>query len=71
MLPKDITPNTEVITRVSRECYWGTFRCSKTYQRLAAELYWVGMKNDVKEMVARCDVCQHHKYMAMMPRGLL
>ena len=43
----------------------------KTYWRLAAERYWVGMKKDVEEMVARCDVCQRHKYMVMTPGGLL
>lgn len=36
----------------------------KTYRRLAAELYCVGMKKDVEEMVAWYDVCQRHKYMA-------
>lgn len=43
----------------------------KTYRRLAAELYWVGMKKDVEETVARCDVCQRHKYMAVALGGLL
>lgn len=40
----------------------------KTYRRLAAKLYWVGMKKDVEDMVARCDVCQFKKCMAMAPR---
>lgn len=29
------------------------------------------MKKDVEDMVARCNVCQRHKYMAMAPSGLL
>ena len=43
----------------------------KTYRRLATELYWVGMKKDVEEMVASCAVCQRNKYMAIAPGGLL
>ncbi|KAI0489014.1 hypothetical protein KFK09_028855 [Dendrobium nobile] len=29
------------------------------------------MRKDVEEMVARCEICQKNKYMAMSPRGLL
>ncbi|KAI0524824.1 hypothetical protein KFK09_004212 [Dendrobium nobile] len=43
----------------------------KTYRRLAGELYWKGMHKDVEEMVARCEVCQRSKYLAMSPGGLL
>ncbi|KAI0525242.1 hypothetical protein KFK09_004635 [Dendrobium nobile] len=43
----------------------------KTYSRLAAELYWKGMRKDVEEMVAKCDICQRSKYLTMAPGGLL
>lgn len=43
----------------------------KTYQRLVSELFWVGMRKDVEKYVQQCDICQHHKYMAMSPAGLL
>ncbi|MCH79330.1 transposon Tf2-1 polyprotein [Trifolium medium] len=43
----------------------------KTYRRLAANLYWVGMKSTVQEYVRNCDVCQRQKYMATSPGGLL
>ncbi|GAU35788.1 hypothetical protein TSUD_56650 [Trifolium subterraneum] len=43
----------------------------KTYRRLAANVYWVGIKNIVQEHVRRCDVCQRQKYMATSPGGLL
>ncbi|KAI0525136.1 hypothetical protein KFK09_004527 [Dendrobium nobile] len=43
----------------------------KTYQRLAREIYWKGMRKDVEEMVARCDTCQRNKYQACAPGGLL
>ncbi|MCH80266.1 transposon Tf2-1 polyprotein [Trifolium medium] len=43
----------------------------KTYRRLAANLYWVGMKSTIQEYVRNCDVCQRQKYMATSPGGLL
>jgi hypothetical protein len=43
----------------------------RTYRRLAANLYWVGMKNTVQDFVKACDVCQRQKYMASSPGGLL
>lgn len=33
---------------------------SKTYQRVAAELYWVGMRRDIAKWVRGCITCQQH-----------
>ena len=43
----------------------------KTYQRLASEFYWAGMKADVAKRVAECDVCQRNKSSNLAPAGLL
>lgn len=43
----------------------------RTYRRLAANVYWVGMKNTVQEYVRSCDTCQRQKYLASSPGGLL
>nr|KYP34553.1 Retrovirus-related Pol polyprotein from transposon 297 family [Cajanus cajan] len=43
----------------------------RTYRRLAANLYWVGMKKHVQDYVQSCDVCQRQKYAALSPGGLL
>ena len=43
----------------------------RTNRRLAANLFWVGMKKDVQEFVKECDVCQRQKYLAVVPGGLL
>ncbi|MCH79682.1 transposon Tf2-1 polyprotein, partial [Trifolium medium] len=43
----------------------------RTYRRLAANVYWIGMKNTVQEFVKKCDVCQRQKYLASSPGGLL
>lgn len=49
----------------------GHSRMQKTYQRLAREVYWKGMKGDIAKLVAECDVCQRQKYSTMAPSGLL
>ncbi|KAM2104973.1 hypothetical protein ACFX1R_015519 [Malus domestica] len=43
----------------------------KTYKRLSRSFYWEGMKNNIKEMVAECDICQKNKYETLAPAGLL
>ncbi|PNY17867.1 hypothetical protein L195_g014621, partial [Trifolium pratense] len=43
----------------------------KTYRRIAANLYWIGMKNTVQEFVKACDTCQRQKYLTSSPGGLL
>jgi hypothetical protein len=43
----------------------------KTYRRIAANVYWIGMKGAVQDFVRKCDVCQRQKYMATSPGGLL
>ena len=44
---------------------------TKTYQRITAELFWVGMRNDILKFVQECTVCQQKKYLATTPTGLL
>ena len=43
----------------------------RTYKRIAAILYWEGLKSDVQQFVAYCEVCQSKKRQAMSPAGLL
>lgn len=43
----------------------------KMYQRLAREVFWPGMKNDVAKRVSECDVCQRQKYSTLASGGLL
>jgi len=46
-------------------------RYYRTYQRMAANLYWRGMKRKVQEYVCSCDTCQRQKYLATSSGGLL
>lgn len=42
----------------------------RTYKRLTADLYWEGMKTDVKKYVEECLTCQENKTLAVSPAGL-
>ncbi|CAJ2678799.1 unnamed protein product [Trifolium pratense] len=43
----------------------------RTYRRIAANVYWIGMKNTIQEFVRACDVCQRQKHLTSSPGGLL
>lgn len=43
----------------------------RTYRRLAAVVYWEGMKSDIRDFVAECDTCQRNKFDNLSPAGLL
>ena len=43
----------------------------RTYQRMAAELFWVGMRKDISNMVKECETCQRSKVLSGSPSGLL
>ena len=43
----------------------------RTYKRLTGELYWEGMKQDVKKYCEECMICQRNKTLALSPAGLL
>lgn len=43
----------------------------RTYKRLTGELYWEGMKQDVKKYCEECIICQRNKTLVLSPVGLL
>ncbi|KAA0034981.1 Transposon Tf2-9 polyprotein [Cucumis melo var. makuwa] len=43
----------------------------RTYKRLAGELYWEGIKQDVKRYCEQCLICQKNKSLALSPARLL
>ena len=44
---------------------------TKTYQRIASELYWVDISSDITKFVVECDICQRNKGLNTTPAGLL
>ena len=43
----------------------------RTYKRMAAELHWEGMKQEVKKYCEECMICQRNKTLTLSPAGLL
>ena len=43
----------------------------RTYKRLTGELFWVGMKAEVRKYCEECMTCQRNKTLALSPAGLL
>ncbi|XP_020698906.1 uncharacterized protein LOC110111397 [Dendrobium catenatum] len=71
VMPRTSVHIPHILQKFHGSAVGGHSEVHKTYRRLALELYKKGMYKDVEEMVARCEVCQRNKYMAMAPRGLL
>jgi hypothetical protein len=44
---------------------------TKTYDRVKCSFFWDGMKKDIHNFVAECDVCQHNKGETIKPLGTL
>ncbi|KAE8655617.1 hypothetical protein F3Y22_tig00117021pilonHSYRG00031 [Hibiscus syriacus] len=44
---------------------------TRTFQRLAANFYWKGMRKEVRQFVIECEVCQRMKSVSLAPAGLL
>lgn len=43
----------------------------RTYKRVVGVVFWEGMKADIKDYIAGCDICQRNKYETLSPAGLL
>jgi len=43
----------------------------RTFKRIAALVYWEGMRQDILRFMAACETCQQNKYQALSPAGLL
>lgn len=43
----------------------------RTFKRIAALVYWEGMRQDILQFVSACETCQQNKYQALSPAGLL
>ena len=57
MLPRTTHQIPKLLREFHESAIGGHFGVLKAYRCFAAELYWVGMKKDVEEIVPRCNVC--------------
>ena len=69
-----VIPNTStLISIILQEFHASLLRghsgITKIYKKVAAELYWLGMRQDIVRFVHECLVCQESKYLATTARG--
>ena len=71
VLPKDSSQIPVLLAEFHDSATGGHSGFLRTYKRLAAAVYWKGMRKQVKDYVASCQTCQTNKYEALSPGGLL
>ena len=71
VIPRGSRLITSLITEFHGSPIGGHSGETKTYQRVAAELFWIGMRKDIAKFVQECSVCQENKHLATTPAGLL
>jgi hypothetical protein len=70
-LPSDIPFKQRLLDEFHNSPISGHMGVDKTLHRLQAQFYWQGMRQDVRQFVAQCIVCQSTKYETKKPGGLL
>ncbi|KAL4332005.1 hypothetical protein GQ457_07G011040 [Hibiscus cannabinus] len=63
--------NEATLMAFSRPLFGGHAGITRTFQRLAANFYWKGMRKEVRQFVTECQVCQRMKSASLSPAGLL
>lgn len=71
VLPRYSPKRQELMREFHDSPFGGHSGFLRTYKRLSSLVYWKGMKKDIQEYVAGCDVCQRNKYATLSPAGLL
>jgi hypothetical protein len=70
-LPSDIPFKQRLLDEFHNSPISSHMGVDKTLHRLQAHFYWQGMRQDVRQFVAQCIVCQSTKYETKKPGGLL
>ena len=71
MISKMLKLKTLLLQKFHETPIGGHTRVKRTFLRLSANFFWVGIQNEVKEFVAKCVTCQTIKYSTTVPNGLL
>lgn len=71
MLPKDSIHIPVILKEYHDGLMGGHSGILKTRKRIQTVFHWKKMTKDIHKYVARCDVCQRHKYSTLSPAGLL
>lgn len=70
-VPKDEELRREILSEAHASMFSIHPGATKMYRDLKRYYQWVGMKRDVANWVAKCDVCQLVKAEHQVPGGLL
>nr|AEV42261.1 hypothetical protein [Beta vulgaris] len=71
VVPRKVAMTSRLIHEYHATPMGGHSGIFKTYQRLATEWFWKGMKQDVITFIQECAVCQQNKTSSLAPAGLL
>ena len=67
VLPKDSTFIPLLLKEFHNISVVGHSRILRTYKRIIADVYWSGMKHDVRKFVEECSICHQNKLQALAP----
>ncbi|RVX08378.1 Transposon Tf2-8 polyprotein [Vitis vinifera] len=70
-VPKDVELRNELLADAHRAKYTIHPGNTKMYQDLKRQFWWSGMKRDIAQFVANCQICQQVKAEHQWPAGLL
>ncbi|RVW61725.1 Transposon Ty3-I Gag-Pol polyprotein [Vitis vinifera] len=70
-VPKDVELRNELLADAHRAKYTIHPGNTKMYQDLKRQFWWSGMKRDIAQFVANCQICQQVKAEHQRPTGLL
>ncbi|WJZ95428.1 hypothetical protein VitviT2T_014200 [Vitis vinifera] len=70
-VPKDVELRNELLADAHRAKYTIHLGNTKMYQDLKRQFWWSGMKRDIAQFVANCQICQQVKAEHQRPAGLL
>ncbi|KAL4360625.1 hypothetical protein GQ457_04G013100 [Hibiscus cannabinus] len=71
LVPNETTIQTLLLREFHCSVIGGHAGITRTFQRLAANFYWTGMRQEVRRFVSECQVCQRMKSDSLTPVGLL
>ena len=71
VLPKGSSKIPKLLKEFHDSATGGHSRFFRTYKRISAIIYWEGMRKDIQQYVATCEVYQLNKYQTLSPAGLL
>lgn len=71
VIPNQTTLIQQILKEYHTSPIGGHAGVTRTIARISAQYYWVRLKEDVKEFIKSCTICQQAKSSSTLPAGLL